>query len=229
MQTLFLNYQCWVFSLVWPLALFASEVDNLHGAEDLLTVELRDTAMQMERSADLLKNEIKANFKGTRKYGKLLSVVAKIKSRSAAWVRRVDRDSDYQMRTRDIEKIKKLAYELSTEYDSAIEYSNVGKGGPILGSTVLAAEQISILISLTERIQLVSYMPVVLESRMETEQTVTPKLILVPPYDPALDVAPGRPDGKPNVTIRSQSAAPLAVESGQLKIEEPAMKSVWEK
>ena len=114
MQTLFLNYQCWVFSLVWPLALFASEVDNLHGAEDLLTVELRDTAMQMERSADLLKNEIKANFKGTRKYGKLLSVVAKIKSRSAAWVRRVDRDSDYQLRTRDIEKIKKLAYELRT-------------------------------------------------------------------------------------------------------------------
>ncbi|MGY8748067.1 MAG: hypothetical protein ACKVHR_08425 [Pirellulales bacterium] len=229
MQTFFLNYQCWFFSFVWPLALFASEVDTLHGAEDLLAVELRDTAVQMDRSADLLKNEIKANFKGTRKYGKLLSVVAKIKSRSAAWVRRVDRDSDYQMRTRDIEKIKKLAYELSTEYDSAIEYSNVGKGGPILGPTVLTAEQISVLISLTERIQFVSYKPVVLESRMEAEQTVTPKLILVPPYDPALDVAPGRPDVEPNVTVRRQSTAPLVVEPGLEKMEEPALKSVWEK
>lgn len=221
MQTLFLNYRLLVFSLACPLVFFASAMRNSHGAEEVSSWELRQTAKQMERSAELLKDEIKANFKGTRRYGKLLSVVAKIKSRSAAWIRKVDRDSGYRIKQRDIEKIKNLAYELGTEYDSAIEHSQLGKGRPIAGSTVLAADQISILISLTEGLQLVSYVPEGIETKFGPGHAVVPELILLPPFDPAVDVAPGRPDFDLDGTLRTESDPAIILA--------PAMKSVWEK
>lgn len=92
--------------------------------------DLKQAAVKMERSAELLKDEIKANFKGTRKYGKLLSGVAKIKYRSAAWVRKVDRDSGAQLKLRDIEKIFRISprsWELNTILQSNSQ--NLGKVG----------------------------------------------------------------------------------------------------
>eukprot|EP01047_Picozoa_sp_COSAG01_P002695 COSAG01_NODE_73_length_28450_cov_1676.153645_13_plen_222_part_00 len=221
MRVLFLNCRFLVFTLFSCLAFLASDVRNLRGEDDLRAVELRQTAEQVERSAESLKDQIKANFKGSRKYGKLLSVVAKIRSRSAGWIRKADRNADYRLPARDVEKMKNLAYELSSEYDAAIEYSRLGKGRPVQGSTVLAAEQISILISLTERLQFASYTPTVLGAELVSEPLAVPELMLASPVDSEFGEAPGRPVFGPD--------EPGARESESSVVPEPAMQSVWEK
>ncbi|MCP4776253.1 MAG: hypothetical protein GY880_18660 [Planctomycetaceae bacterium] len=221
MRVLFLNCRFLVFILVSYLAFFASDVRNLRGEDDFRAVELRQTAEQVERSAESLKDEIKANFKGSKKYGKLLSVVAKIKSRSAGWIRKVDRNADYRLPARDVEKIKNLAYELSSEYDAAIEYSRLGKGRPVQGSTVLAADQISILISLTEQLQFASYTPSGIGAELVSEPLAVPELLLVSPVDSEFGEAPGRPVSGPGEPIRREPETSTAPE--------PAMQSVWEK
>ncbi|MCP4095152.1 MAG: hypothetical protein GY748_02795 [Planctomycetaceae bacterium] len=221
MRVLFLNCRFLVFILVSYLAFFASDVRNLRGEDDFRAVGLRQTAEQVERSAESLKYEIKANFKGSKKYGKLLSVVAKIKSRSAGWIRKVDRNADYQIPARDVEKMKNLAYELSSEYDAAIEYSRLGKGRPVQGSTVLAADQISILISLTEQLQFASYTPSGIGAELVSEPLAVPELLLVSPVDSEFGEAPGRPVSGPGEPIRREPETSTAPE--------PAMQSVWEK
>lgn len=221
MQILFSHHQFLLFSFVGFLALSISDQGTLSRADEVLPIDLRQIAVQMQRSTETLKTEVKANFKGARKYGKLLSVVAKIRSRSASMIRKVDRELDYRLPGRDAEKIKNLAYELGAEYDTALEFSKLGKGRPIEGATDLAADQISILITLAEQLQFVSNVTPGFEPRVISRQTVSPELVVHAPYDPAVDEAPGRPESIQSESVRSESEPTVVLE--------PVMRSVWEK
>ncbi len=221
MQILFSHNQFLFFSFVGFLAFFISDQGTLSRADEVLPIQLRQITVQMERSTETLKAEIKANFKGSRKYGKLLSVVAKIRSRSASLIRKVDRALDYRLPGRNAEKIKNLIYELRAEYDTAIEYSKLGKGRPIEGATDLAADQISILISLAEQLQFASYVTLEFEPRVISRQTSSPELIIQSLFDPAVDETPGRPGTGQTDSGRAESEPTVVLK--------PAMRSVWEK
>ncbi len=110
---------------------------------------------------------------------------------------------------------------MSAEYDAASEYSKLGKWRPVQGSTVLGADQISILISLTEQLQFASYTPSGIGAELVSEPLAVPELLLVSPVDSEFGEAPGRPVSGPGEPIRREPETSTAPE--------PAMQSVWEK
>ena len=221
MKVLFLNHRFVVFAFVGCLISLASKSNDLRGEDGLVIADTRHTAVQMERTAEALKNEIRASFKGSRKYGKLLSVATKIKSRSAGLLRKIDRNSGYLVSHRDVEKIKNLANELAAEYDAAIEYSKMGKGRPVQGSTVMAADQISMLISLSEQLQFSSRTFSGVSPIVVSERPIVPELILDSPLESMVDEAPERPVSSSEERGQTESESKILLE--------PPMQSVWEK
>jgi len=221
MKVLLSNPRFVVFAFVGCLISFASEPNDLRGEDGLVIADIRHTAVQLERSAEALKNELRASFKGSRKYGKLLSVATKIKSRSAGLIRRVDRNSGFQVPPRDVEKIKNLANELAAEYDAAIEYSQTGKGRPVQGSTAMAADQISILISLSEQLQFSSLTFSGVTPNVFSEGPVGQELILDSRLESVVDEAPGRPVSSLDESGQTESESKILLE--------PPMQSVLEK
>lgn len=103
---------------------------------------LIEQAEALNCAADKLKDEIKAHFRSSRNYGKMISTTARIRSRSAAVARRVKRKSHYRSLCRDVEKLNELTCELNTLYREAILRVKKGKDRPIFANTYHVMAQI---------------------------------------------------------------------------------------
>ena len=103
---------------------------------------VRAHADKLQCAADNLRDEFKSHFKGTRKYGKLISLNAQIKSRAAAVERRVKRDPCYRTMDRDLKKLSELSCELAAVFEEALVLNARCEGRPIKGDTIHVTEQI---------------------------------------------------------------------------------------
>lgn len=145
--------------------------------------ELHELAIDM-------RDEIKTHFRGTRYYGKLLAVNARIKARSAAVNRRYLRDQDYRGLKRDVERLNEWAYELSDVYRLAFAHANTDARRPVAGDTRHVVDKMANMIVMTESLN--SSM-LHLRSPDPLPTGVTIEFNSIPEFDPNQDVAPDVP------------------------------------
>lgn len=165
-------------------------------------VQLKSEALQC--AADDMRDEIKAHFRKSKVYGKMLSTNSRIKFRSGAIARRVKRNPCYSSMDRDLRKLDELVHELYELYEEAIDRSIRCLDKPIVGSTVHVAVKLGGMIELTHCIMAAADGQV--EATIYPTSTIYPANPLDSPssfetlnefgskferYRPNIDVAPG--------------------------------------
>ena len=165
---------------------------------------IRRHAYDLQCVAVDLKDEIKAHFKGTPRYGKLLGTNAQIKSRAATIERRIKRDPYYRSLKRDLEKLDELTCRLNTVFDEALDKHAHGVGRPIKGNPIHVADRIVNMIEISRWMTavykgqvIVDYepaLPPVREFGPAPQRAIPSRSEFrseFEPYDPNYDVAPG--------------------------------------
>lgn len=198
-------------------------------ASDSLVNVVRSQAIELTCAAEDMRDEIKTHFRGTRCYGKLLAINARIKSRSAAIERRIDRNPCYRGMERDIAKLNELACELSEAYEVAMTKSNAGIGRPVTGSTCHVVDKLVGIISLADSVRAAS---VGLNAFAgASPEPGLSQIIHVSEFNPNIDVAPGVPPGSDENRLRPNQdrSASLKVTTPTLEGPKPVFRSVLEK
>lgn len=77
-------------------------------------------AKQIRNSADDVKDQVKAHFRGSKNYGKMLSASAQIKGRASTIVRRIKRDPYYKSLGKDLKKLDELTCKLNALFEEAL-------------------------------------------------------------------------------------------------------------
>ena len=197
--------------------------------EPYLIDEIRCQTNVIHSAAEDMHDEIKTHFRGTRGYGKLIGVNAQIKSRSAAILRRIDRNQCYRGMERDIAKLNQLSSELSDVYNDAMVKSNVGIGRMVVGSTDHVVDKMVGMIVLADSLKAASLgQGVVAEPAINLGQ---PQFAGVSEFDPNIELAPAVSAPTVEQRLRPGYEAPPSLETQTLTIEgpKPVFRSVLEK
>jgi hypothetical protein len=217
-----------LFALLAVCVTVLSMVAKTTATEPLINV-IRCQASDLNCAAEDMRDEIKTHFRGTRCYRRLLGTNAQIKTRSAAVLRRIDRDPCYRGMKRDIAKLNELTCKLSEVYKTAIFKSNEGLGRPVVGGTDHVVDKLVGMIAIADRLNAAS---LVLSSAAEPAPGLSDSQVIhVSEFDPNIDVAPGVPPVRIEQRLRPNYEQPptLELEAPTLEAPKPVFRSVLEK
>lgn len=190
---------------------------------------IRAQSSDLNCAAEDMQEEIKVHFRGTRCYRKLLGINSQIQTRSAAVLRRIDRNPCYRGMDRDIAKLNELACELNEAYKTAMAKSGEGVGRPVVGGTEHVVDKLTGMLVLADGLKATSLS--ILSTSNPVPDLIYPQILADSGSGLNQDVAPGVPSVSNEHRLRPEyvPALPLETQTPTRSAPEPVFRSVLEK
>jgi hypothetical protein len=176
-------------------------------------------AEELVRLADEVQNEIKTHLRSVRGQAKMRGLNSQVRGRTAAVIRRIKRNPDYDALPKDLEKLVVLTRKLNISFEELRFRPDQNRKFPGMGVTGRVSDRLARMSELagsTRALSVNDFPPLAEPSRT------------IPEYDPAVDIAPGFvPDNAP--TINSAIAPDGQIIVPAPEPQQPRMHSVLEK
>lgn len=103
-------------------------------------------AKDLKCAGDEMKDEVKAHFRRSRNYGKMIAASSQIRGKAAAIERRIKRDPCYRTLEKDVKKLDELTCKLNALYEEAMIRAAKCLDKPVLGDTRHVARKIHMML-----------------------------------------------------------------------------------
>ncbi len=165
----------------------------LHGpssevkGNECLAESIQTQSQQIRCLADSIKDDLKCSLKGEKGYGRVVAVNARIRMKSAAICRRIERNCDYRGLCRDVAKINEFACELQTHFNESLAFATQCHQCPPTACQLKLAREIESLIAYTRGLDaiLTGDAFVALPRVSDTIFPADPNFQFAPPVEPA--------------------------------------------